>query len=333
MSPLSSNHKEEYPMKPAVTTAPAAVTYVGVDIAKRTLEVSPNPAWRSGEFPNDPEGHRRLVKRLQKLSPPAHVICEATGGYERDLLAALHKAGILVSLINPRNARDFARAQGLLAKTDLIDAALLADYGVHFGPSPTPKVEPSQERLQALVGQRADLVGLRQQEANRAEHQRDPFVLRQTKNILEFLKKQLAALEEEIASVIAQDDKLKHKCQRLQEIQGVGPATAWVLLADMPELGSLEPGQPAALAGVAPYNQDSGPWRGQRHICQGRPLVRRALYMAALVAARRNPVLRPVYERLCAAGKAPKVALVALMRKLVELANDLLKKPDLKLVE
>jgi transposase len=333
MSPLSSNHKEEYTMNHAVSVPPPAPTYVGVDVAKLSLEVSPHPAWPAGEFKNDPVGLSRLVQALTKLSPPAHVICEATGGYEHGLLAALHAAGIFVSLINPRQVRDFARAKGLLAKTDQIDAVLLADYGVHFHPAPTVKVTPAQERLQALVARRQSLLDLLQQEARRSEHQRDPFLCKQTLRIRKNFEKELAKLEMETTSLVAQDPVLHPRFERLTQIQGVGRVTAWVLMADMSELGTLESGQAAALAGVAPHNHDSGPWRGQRHISQGRAMTRRALYMAALTASRFNPVLRPVYERLRAAGKPAKVALVAVMRKLVELANQILKKPEMKLAE
>jgi transposase len=320
-------------MNHAVSAPPAPPTYVGVDVAKLTLEVSPHAAWPSGEFINDPAGLCRLVEALKKCSPQAHVICEATGGYEHDLLAALHEAGILVSLINPRQARDFARAKGQLAKTDQIDAVLLADYGVHFHPAPTARVGAAQERLQALVGRRQSLLDILKQEANRSEQQRDPFLRKQTLRIRKNMEKEVAKIEVEITSLIAQDAELQRRFQRLNEIQGVGRVTAWVLQADMSELGTLEPGQAAALAGVAPHNQDSGPWRGQRHISQGRRATRRALYMAALTASRFNPVLRPVYERLRAAGKPAKVALVAVMRKLVELANQILKKPEMKLAQ
>ena len=277
MPPLSSNHKEEYTMNHAVSAPPVPSTYVGVDVAKLTLEVSPHAAWPSGEFINDPAGLCRLVEALKKCSPQAHVICEATGGYEHDLLAALHKAGILVSLLNPRQARDFARAKGLLAKTDRIDAVLLADYGVHFHPAPTAKVGAAQERLRALVDRRQSLLDILKQEANRSEHQRDPFLRKQTLRIRKNMEKEVAKIEAEITSLIAQDAELQRRFQRLNEIQGVGRVTAWVLQADMSELGTLEPGQAAALAGVAPHNQDSA---GVLVLCYLLPILMNTLQVS-----------------------------------------------------
>lgn len=300
-------------------------TYLGLDIAKLTLELSPLSGLAQRSFANTPAGHRKLIKALGAL--PVHVICEATGGYEYKLLLALQQARIPFSLLNPRQVRDFARASGHLAKTDPIDAAVLADYGRVFQPAPTSLRSAVQERLKSLVSRRQELLGLIHQEQRRAEHHHDAFVCQQASRLRRTLQKQLARLEQEIATLEQSDATLQQQVRRLSSIQGIGQRTAWLLLAALPELGTLERGQPAALAGLAPYNHDSGPWRGQRHIAHGRSLARAALYMAALVAARCNPVLRPLYLRLRAAGKPAKVALVALMRKLAELANLLLKNP------
>lgn len=304
-----------------------APLHLGLDIAKRTLDLSPHPALTARQFTNDSAGHRRLLAQLQRLPGPVHLVCEATGGYERPLLRALHQAGQPVSLLNPRLVRDFARAQGRLAKTDTLDAAVLADYGRLFQPAPTPPLSPARQRLAALVGRRQELLRLHTQERNRAEHHHDPFVLRQARQRQRTLQRQLAALEAQITAVLQSESALHAQVQRLTTIQGVGACTAWQLLAALPELGTLQRGQASALAGLAPYNHDSGPRRGQRHLAHGRPQARAALYMAALVAARFNPVLRPYYTHLRTAGKPPKVALVAVMRKLVELANLLLKSP------
>jgi transposase len=307
-------------------------TYVGLDIAKLSLELSPHQAFRSSAFPNKPAGHRRLLSQLRRIPGVVHVICEATGGYEHDLLKALHDAVIPVTRLNPRQVRDFARAKGLLAKTDRIDAALLAEFGRTFTPAPTPPESPVQERLARLVARRQELIGLINQEENRAEHHHDPLVVKLATKLVRTLRSHVEAIETELAVLQSQDPQFDSKVRRLSSVQGVGQLTAWLLLAAIPELGSLRRGQAASLAGVAPFNHDSGPFRGHRHIAHGRSLARSALYMAALVAARHNPVLSPLYKRLRTTGKPAKVALVALMRKLVELANCLLKHPGRQIV-
>jgi transposase len=307
------------------------LTYLGLDIAKRSLDLSPHPACTQRTYTNDAAGHRALLAALGQVPGPIQIICEATGGYEQHLLARLHQAQVPVTLVNPRQVRDFARAKGLLAKTDALDAAVLAEYGRLFTPAATAALSPAQQRLAHLVTRRQDLLEMITQEQHRAEHHQDAFVIRQARRLTATLRRQRAQLEEEISALEKADAKLAGQVQRLMGIQGVGQRTAWLLLAALPELGTLQRGQAAALAGLAPYNHDSGPHRGQRHIAHGRPLARRALYMAALVAARFNPVLRPFYQRLRAAGKPAKVALVALMRKLAELANLLLKSSSFQL--
>lgn len=307
------------------------ITYLGLDIAKRSLDLSAHPACTQRTYTNDAAGYHALLAALAQVPGPIQIICEATGGYEHHLLAALHQAQVLVTLVNPRQARDFARAKGLLAKTDSLDAGVLAEYGRLFTPAATVALSPVQQRLAHLVTRRQELLEMLTQEQHRAEHHQDAFVIRQARRLTTTLRRQLTQLEEEISTLEKTDAKLAAQVGRLIGIQGVGQRTAWLLLAALPELGTLQRGQAAALAGLAPYNHDSGPQRGQRHIAHGRPLARRALYMAALVAARYNPVLRPFYQRLRAAGKPGKVALVALMRKLAELANLLLKSSSFQL--
>jgi transposase len=309
----------------------STITYLGLDIAKRALDLSPHPGLTQRTFANDKAGHRALLAALCRVQGPLQIICEATGGYEHGLLGALHQAKVPVTLVNPRQVRDFARAKGLLAKTDSLDAAVLAEYGRVFQPAPRAALTPAQQRLAQLVSRRQELVGLITQEQHRGEHHHERFVLRQAARLLAVLRRHLQQLEEEIAQLEQSDGTFGAQVQRLTASQGVGQRTAWVLLAALPELGTLGRGQASALAGLAPYNHDSGPQRGQRHIAHGRALARSALYMAALVAARCNPVLKPFYERLRAAGKPGKVALVALMRKLVELANLLLKSSSFQL--
>jgi transposase len=315
-------------LPPTPTPTP---TYLGLDLAKRTFDLSGHPALPRRTYANDAAGHATLIAALHQVAGPIHLLCEATGGYEHDLLAALHAAQVPVTLVNPRQVRDFARAKGLLAKTDALDAAVLAEYGRLFQPAPTLARTPSQQRLTALVTRRQELLEMITQEAHRAEHHHDAFVVKQARRLTTTLRRHLAQLEAEITALEKTDAKLAGQVGRLTGIAGVGQRTAWLLLAALPELGTLQRGQAAALAGLAPYNHDSGPQRGQRHIAHGRPLARRALDMAALVAARFNPVLRPFYQRLRAAGKPAKVALVAVMRKLVELANLLLKSSSFQL--
>jgi transposase len=307
------------------------LTYLGLDIAKLTLDTSPLANSPARTFTHDPKGHRRLLQTIRRSANPVHVVCEASGGYEYTLLKTLHQEQIPFTLVNPRQVRDFARASGLLAKTDRIDAAVLARYGQVFQPIPTPMPSASQQRLKALVNRRQEILGLLTQEQLRTQHHHDPFVRRSGQSLQRTLHRHLEGVQKEIASLEQSDPALQAKVQRLSCVQGIGRCTAWTLLAALPELGTLSRGQAAALAGLAPYNYDSGPFRGQRHVAHGRPLARTALYMAALVAARCNPVLQPLYKKLRAAGKPAKVALVALMRKLVELANHLLKDPNLQL--
>lgn len=309
----------------------SAVTYLGLDIAKLTLELSPITGRKTLQFQNDPKGIQSLITHLKSLQGPLHIVCEATGGYEHALLKALWQNEFPVSRLNPRKVRDFARAKGILAKTDSIDARVLAEYGQVLAPPPTPPRSADQERLSELVTRRRELIGLITEETNRLEHHHDKFVIKEARSLLSLLKRHLQAIEAELESLQQNSTEIASRVERLSSIQGIGQRTSWILLAGLPELGSLDRGQAAALAGLAPYNHDSGPQRGKRHIAHGRPLVRSALYMAALTASRRNPVLKDFYRRLITTGKPPKVALVALMRKLVELANIMLKNPSLRI--
>lgn len=303
--------------------------YVGMDIAKATLDlqapVAPRP--QRQQFANDPKGHRQLLRWLKPLGP-VHVVCEATGGYEQAPVAALQKAGLPVSVVNPRQVRDFARATGQLAKTDRLDAAVLAQFGQKLCPSATPIPTAAQRRLAQLVSRRSQLQQLANAEHNRLEHFTDALVRRLLQQQQRQVKRELQQIDAAIQELVQADAVLAQKAARLQLVKGVGAITASVLLATLPELGQLNRREIAALVGVAPFNRDSGPVRGHRQIAGGRADARCALYMAALVAAFHNKQLKIVYTRLLAAGKAPKVALVAVMRKLIILLNRLLKDPS-----
>ena len=309
-----------------------SLVYVGMDIAKATLDLHAlTPSCpRSRQFANSSAGHRALRRWLQGLGP-VHVVCEASGGYERSVVMALQQAPLVVSVVNPRQARDFARAQGRLAKTDRLDAQVLAEFGQRLRPAATPALSAAQRQLAELVSRRQQVQQLRSAEHNRLEHTTHPAVRRQVQRHLLGLDRQLEQLQAWITELIQAEPSLAHKVARLCAVVGVGRITAVVLLATMPELGMLNRRQAAALVGVAPFNCDSGPRRGHRLIRGGRAVARRALYMAALVAAFTNPRFMVFYQRLIAAGKAPKVALVAVMRKLIILLNQLLKNPEFQL--
>jgi len=302
--------------------------YAGLDIAKATLQLQLQS--RSYDLSNSCGGHTQLIKRLAAV-PGVQVICEATGGYERAVVAALHAAAIPVSVINPARVRQFARASGELAKTDPIDAAVLTAFGQAFAPEPTPPRTATELKLAALVTRRVQLLELRVAEAQRADTCADLDLRKLFTPWLAQMQKQITKIEALIEALLKTQAPLADQVRRLDDIMGVGRITAVMVLATMPELGQLNRRQAAALAGLCPYNRDSGQWAGKRCISGGRAEVRRALYMAALSASRSNHLLKPFYDRLIAAGKPAKVALTAVMRKLIVLMNHLLKNPNFSL--
>ena len=304
------------------------ILHVGLDVAKLSLQL--HLAGRFHSLANDAKGHAQLLKRL-RAHPDAHVVCEATGGYEQAVVRALQAAGVPVSIVEAGRVRYFARAQGQRAKTDPIDAAVLSEYGANFKPAATAAASPQQHQLANLSQRRRQLIQLLVTERNHAEHYTDPFRLRQMRQLCKTLKKQIEQCDEAIATLIAQDAELDRKAKRLDAIPGVGPVVAATMLAEMPELGKLTKQTAAALAGVAPYNRDSGGQNGLRHIGGGRSAARNALYMATLSAIRHDRILKEFYLRLRAAGKKPLVAMTACMRKLVILMNRLLKNYDFQL--
>jgi transposase len=306
-----------------------APVYVGADVAKDEIVLCAAPLALPSAIANEAAGYRALLARLRRSAAPVHVVCEATGPYHRDFVAALHQAGLSVSVINPRCVRDFARARNRLAKTDKIDAATLADYGRVLSPAPTPRPDPLLLRLQELVGRRTVLVEDRARETNRLAVARSAEVATSLRRHLRHLASQIEKIEALLAQLAKSNPALRAKLDRLVAVQGVGNLTAAALLAALPELGTLGKNQITALAGLAPFNRDSGRLRGTRSIHGGRLAARQALYMAAFSATRCNAVLRPFYQRLRAAGKPFKVALVAVMRKLLIHLNSLLKIPPL----
>lgn len=304
--------------------------YAGLDIAKDSLQLHLQS--KSYDLPNTPAGHAQLLRRLSDI-PLLQVICEATGGYERPVVSALHTARIPVSVMNPARVRYFARASGELAKTDPIDAAVLTAFGQSFSPAPTAPRSSVETKMAAFITRRMQLIELHVAERQRAETCADADLSKLFKAWLTQMEKQIAKVEALIEALLLEQPQMAAKVQRLDDIMGVGRITAVTVLAEMPELGTLNRGQAAALAGLAPYNCDSGTWKGHRRISGGRAEVRRGLYMAALSASRRNKILKPLYDRLIAAGKPAKVALTAVMRKLIVLMNYLLKNPNFSLAK
>jgi transposase len=301
---------------------------VGVDVAKAKVDVastlSPTPI---GMFDNEPEGHSALVARLEGMKPDL-IVMEATGGYEHALACALQAAGLAVAVVNPKQARDFAKAMGYLAKTDVIDAQGLAELGrvllgrADFGKYLKPLETAEQQDLAALVTRRRQLVAMLGMERQRLSHTR-PIARKSVEVLIETIRAQLDDVDSDMGKHVqahfAELDAL------LRSTRGIGPVASATLLADLPELGRLTRRQIASLVGVAPYACDSGTMRGRRRIYGGRFEIRRTLYMATLTATTHNPVIRAHYQRLIAAGKLKKVALVACMRKLLTILNAMIK--------
>jgi transposase len=302
-------------------------TYIGIDVSQSNLDIAVRPGgeqWRTG---NDPDSISNLVKRLQQLEP-ALIVVEATGGLENLLVAELSLAHLPIAVVNPRQVRDFAKATGRLAKTDQLDADNLA----HFAQAVQPELrrlpdEPTQE-LAALVSRRRQIVTMLSAERNRLRTAPKVTVERIAKHIA-WLEAELADLDADLNNQINHSQPWQAKAEVLGSTPGVGPVTTCTLLAQLPELGHLNRKQIAALAGVAPLNNDSGQQRGRRTIWGGRAAVRATLYMATLSAVRHNPVIRTFYERLLHAGKPKKVALTAAMRKLLTILNAMVKNNSL----
>jgi transposase len=299
-------------------------SFVGVDISERWLDVRLLPQDERAGFSRDRRGIARLIAWLASKGRLL-VVVEATGGLERGLRAALAQAGIALALVNPRKVRDFARAAGLLAKTDRLDAWALALYGERMRPPPSPARAAADQALAALVLRRRQLAQLLEAERNRARRTEETTVLASIEAHLDWLQTALAALEEQIEQRLASTPVWCAKAGLLGSVPGVGTVTVGTLIGLLPELGQLDRRAIASLVGVAPFARDSGLMKGRRTIWGGRHQVRTVLYMAALVAVRHNPALRAFYRRLVAAGKAKKLALIAAMRKLLVVLNAIIR--------
>ena len=303
-------------------------TFIGVDVSKDHLDVHclPDAPPHGGAFcvARTPAGIADLIDRLKAIEPQL-VVLEATGGLERVVVAALAGAGMAVVAVNPRQIRDFARATGKLAKTDALDAAVIARFAQAVRPTPRPIPGEDAHALAELVARRRQVIEMMVAERNRKRLAVARPALKSIDRVLAVLEKQLADLDRDIGERVRNTPVWREKEDLLKSVPGVGDQTARTLIAALPELGELDRRQIAALVGVAPINRDSGQWRGRRMIAGGRADVRSALYMAALVGVRFNPILKAYYTRLRNAGKPAKVAIVAAMRKLLTTLNAMLK--------
>jgi transposase len=297
--------------------------FVGIDVSKATLDVAIWQPEQSWQVSNDSQGARKLLQRLQELGPNL-VVIEATGGYEKLIVAELVLAKLPVSVVNPKRVRDFARSVGQLAKTDKIDARILAQFAQAVRPIPRPLRTEEEERLSALVSRRRQIIDMLTAENNRLGTAHQTTRKRMEKHI-EWLQQEVADIESEIDQFIQGTPLWKQKDELLRTVPGIGEVTAYTILADLPELGTLNRQEIAALVGVAPLNKDSGIKRGKRRVFGGRETVRNVLYMAALSAARFNPTIKTFYDRLIKAGKEKKVAIVACMRKLLVMLNSIIR--------
>lgn len=317
---MNSNYKIE--------NAHTEINYIGIDVSKNHLDVFISDTKRY-QVENTKLGINKVVQKLKKCPSP-RVVCEATGGYERLLFRMLVQNAIDVCVVQPGRVRHLALANGLMAKTDQIDAKLLACFGQQTNPRLTPPEAPEQLLLRQMIDARRIVLNQITETTNRLDLA-EGYLLKTLKSQHNGLKRQLQKVDEDIARHVAETKKLKERSARFQQINGIGPVTSHTLLAYVPELGKVSNKTIASLIGVAPYPRDSGTWKGRRRVKGGRATVRHVLYMAAVTASRSNPILRSFYQRLVNDGKPPKVALVAVMRKMLIVLNKLAANPNFTL--
>ena len=302
----------------------AMPSFVGIDISKDRLDVHVRPSGQTFAVVRDGKGLEQLVNDLLALNP-ALIVLEATGGFEITVAAALASAGLPLAVVNPRQIRDFARAMGRLAKTDALDAQVIALFAERIRPEPRPLADADSQALAELIARRRQVIEMIGMEANRLRQARNAHVQRMLRSTLKTLEAQLVELDHDIDDTIKRSPIWRAADDLLTSVPGVGDVTAHTLIADLPELGQLDRRRIAALVGVAPVNRDSGQMRGKRTIAGGRTDVRNALYMATLVATRWNPVIRAHYKSLIERGRPKKVALVACMRRLLGILNAIIR--------
>jgi len=299
-------------------------TYIGIDVSKDRLDVHVRPSEEAFAVGRDGEGLAALIERVGMLDPYL-VVLEATGGFELTVAAALVAAGVPLAVVNPRQIRDFARATGQLAKTDALDAKAIARFAEMVRPEPRAVPDEQARALGELVARRRQVIEMMTAERNRRRQLTSRRLIKSVDRLLAVLLKELAELDRDVGEGIRGTPAWRERDELLRSVPGIGDIVSRTLIADLPELGRLDRKQIAALVGVAPLNRDSGKMRGRRTTWGGRAKVRSALYMAALVASRHNPVLTAFYQRLVSAGKAKKVAITAVMRKLLTILNAIIR--------
>lgn len=307
-------------------------SFIGIDVSKKLLEIGVHQSDYQFRCPNDPKNFPALITELISLRP-ARIVLEATGGLERALLQALHAAGLPVIVVNPRQVRDFAKALGLLAKTDRLDARVLAHFAASIQPAIRPIKTQQETELDALMGRRTQLSDMLVQEKNRRGSAATKATRDDIEAHIEWLEDRIQELDEKLKEQLECSAVWQQKDKILQSAKGIGFVTSMSLLADCPELGQLNRHQIAKLVGVAPLNRDSGQQRGSRHIYGGRAQLRCKLYMATMAAIRFNPVIKSFHQRLIAKHKPKKVAIVACMRKLLTIINVMIRENKLWNVE
>jgi transposase len=305
-------------------SASASVCFAGVDVSKDALDLAVHASNVAGRFANDADGCRSIVQRLAPLRPTL-IVVEATGGYERALVEALQHAGLPVALVNPRQVRDYAKALNILAKTDRIDAGVLARFAADVRPRISEMPDENRRHRDDLVTRRRQLVELRTAESNRLKQARHPSIKASVQKVIDVLDQQIADLEKQIEQAIADDQRASLLVRTVKQVSGVGPVTASTLIAELPELGHLDRRSITSLVGLAPFNDDSGRHRGKRRMRGGRHALRAVLYMATLAATRCNQVISRFYHSLTARGKTHKTAMGACMRKLLIHLNTLVR--------
>ena len=297
---------------------------IGIDVAKQYFDLHILETGQDRRMENSAGGIAKFVALCNKIKPEL-IVMEATGGYELILAATVQAEGFAVAVVNPRRIRDFARAAGQIAKTDKLDARIIAQFAATMEPMPTEQISENTQKLKALMARRDQLVGLHTAESNRLEHANGKEIRRSIAAVLKVIESQLKTIDRQITEHIDNTPRLRQRSEILDSVPGIGPTTANMLVTELPELGRLNRRQIAALVGVAPIARDSGTFRGKRTTGGGRKKIRSRLFMPTLVAVRHNPVLRAYYNKLLGRGKCKMVALVAVMRKLICIMNTMAK--------
>ena len=297
---------------------------IGIDVAKKHFDLHSLKTGQDRRLENSADGIRQCVALCNEIRPKL-IVMEATGGYERTLAATVQAEGFVVAVVNPRRIRDFARAAGQIAKTDKLDARIIAQFGATMEPRPTEQIDENTQKLKTLVARRSQLVGLHTAESNRMEHADARNIQRSIAAVVKVITTQLKSIDRQIEQHIQDTPQLHQRSEIIDSAPGIGPVTAHMLVTELPELGRLNRRQIAALVGVAPMARDSGTFRGKRMTGGGRKQIRSRLFMPTLVAVRHNPILKAYYTGLLSRGKCKMVALVAVMRKLICILNAMVK--------